>query len=100
MNTLTIPQTITSKELAHVLFTLLTNLPDDVDMAIIASAFNQVMQYNELRFKPYFRLLAEADDKYLITPFDTTEDFFYDAINSKVMYQDKVEYLINLTINF
>lgn len=99
MNTIA-KQRITVKQFAELVFTLMEQLPEDVDMQIIESAINQVMRHNELRFKPYFELLAGADEKYLISRFDTTADFFFDAINSKGMYLGKVEYLIGLTVKF
>jgi hypothetical protein len=91
---------VSIKELAAYLFNLLDTLPIEADMGVIEELFGLKMAENDLKFKAYFDLLNEADDKYLITKFDTTEDYFYDAINSKGMYQDKVEYLIKLTINY
>jgi hypothetical protein len=91
---------ITTKQLAELVYNLMVNLPDETDMQIIESAVNQVLKHNELRFKPYFEMLNSADEKYLITKCDTTSEYFFDAINSKGIYLDKVEYLINLTINF
>ncbi len=102
MNTLTLVQEtfIGPKRAAAFLFDLLVNTPNDVDMSFIEFLFNDFMAQSGMVFKPYFDLLKSADEKYLIASFDSAAEYFYDAINAKGMYQDKVEYLIRLTINF
>ena len=96
----TIIKRITPKQLAELIYTLISNISTETDMGIIESAVRQVLNHNELKFKPYFEMLNSAADKYLITKFDTTSEYFFDALNSKKIYLDKVEYLIKLTINF
>lgn len=95
-----ITKRITEQQFAELVFTLMEQLPEDVDMGIVESAVNQVMKHNELRFIPYFELLTKAEEKYLISRFDTTADFFFDAINSRGLYLGRVEYLIGLTVKF
>lgn len=98
----TIRGKITVKELADCIETLMA-MPEEVDMAIVEAAVNQVLQYNKATFRDYYDLLHEQmlDERDgLLNRFTEIGEYFFDVINSKKLSRARLEHLIEETVIF
>lgn len=72
--------------------------PKQFDMSTLEHCMAIEMQETGLRFRKYFDVLDDAVDKCLVTQFDETEDYFFDAINTMNITEGKIALLVNLCI--
>lgn len=91
---------INSEKLANLIHCLINDLPLKIDASVVETAICQVMKNTGISFKPYFTLLEEAEEKYMITPFDCTADFFFDEVLKPNVQIGRIRYLLELTVKF
>lgn len=68
------------------------------DMITIERCMAIEMQETNLRWRPYFVVLAENIDGYKQSPHETVEEYFFDAINAVNMTEGKIALLVKLCI--
>ncbi len=67
-------------------------------MDMIQDAAEGAMANLKLSYREYNHVFDENDDAYLMTKFDDTDEYFYDAINKVNVTQGEIERLVNLCI--
>lgn len=95
-------QTLTDKKLAiqniiDLAFVIMCG-PKKFDMSSLMRCIEIEMQETGLCFRKYFDVLDDASEKYLVTQFDQTDDYFYDAINTMNISEGKIGLLVKLCI--
>lgn len=88
------------KLLAQTICYLVNHYTVDIDMEDIESDLKTMFDDKEIQFKNYWQLLDDSANKHLITKFDTTEEYFFDAINQVNLPEWKAERLINECLIF
>lgn len=69
------------------------------DMSTIEHCVEIEMQETNLRWRPYFVVLAENIDGYKQSPHETVEEYFFDAINAMNITEGKISLLVKLCID-
>lgn len=72
--------------------------PTQFDMETIEVCTLAEMSRLGLVFRPYIDVLTDNDEGYKQTSFDTTEEYFFDAINAMNTTTSLINRLVNLCI--
>jgi hypothetical protein len=92
---------IEESNFAGLVYLLMTELQADTDMSIIQAAVSKQMENSDLTFKDYKEFIGSFDNDeitFYFSKFDSTEDYFFEYINTKAITLGRVQLLVSQTI--